>query len=60
MGLKQFDCLLSWLAKTVGLSHEKGYIMEYIIPVLSVILGSIRVAIMWLDYKKCKNGKDTD
>ena len=34
--------------------------MEYIISVLTLILGVVRVAFMWLNYKECKRTKNTD
>ena len=38
---------------------RKGTPMEYI-PVLTLILGVVKVAIMWLNYKENKRPKDTD
>jgi len=37
----------------------KGYVVEYT-PVLALILGVVRVTIMWLNYKECKRQKNTD
>jgi len=34
--------------------------METLFSVLFLILGIMRVTIMWLDYKECKKHKDTD
>jgi hypothetical protein len=33
--------------------------MEYV-PVLALMLGVIKVAIMWLNYAECKRQKNTD
>ena len=38
---------------------RKGTLMEYV-PVLALILGVVKVTIMWLNYKECKRQKNTD
>jgi len=34
--------------------------MEIYFSVLTLILGVVKVTIMWLDYKECKKHKNTD
>ena len=47
------------LQAQAGLSHLKGYDMEYIISVLALIVSVVKTALMWFDYKDCKKAKRT-
>jgi hypothetical protein len=54
-----------WVGLQIGcFRHRQGYLigrvyMEYV-PVLALILGVVKVAMMWLNYKECKKQKNTD
>jgi len=37
----------------------KGYVMEYFISVLALIVSIMKVIVMWLKFKECKKAKET-